>query len=259
MRFAVVGDPVDHSLSPRIHEAGYRELGIEATYEAIRVPIDGFDTVVAQLRSGDLSGANVTMPHKARAFEAVDTHSPAASRTGSVNAITVADGVLTGHNTDIAGVTAAWQGTGLDPETPSLILGAGGAAAAALVARRGNSVFVAARDAASARDLMERTGVPAMAIAWGEGVAGAAVINATPLGMNGEVLPNGPLAVASGLLDMAYGVEETPSVAAFRAQGRPCADGVDMLVGQAIEAFKLFTGQTPPGDVMMAAARRQRD
>ena len=255
MRFAVVGDPVEHSLSPRIHTAAYEALGIGASYESMRVAFDGFAQVVARLRSGDLAGVNVTMPHKANAFEAVDVLAPTASKTRAVNTIAVTDGTLNGYNTDIAGVVAAWKRTGLDPGIPSLILGAGSAAAAALGAGRGGDIFVSARNPATARDLLDRTETVAEIVPWGQGVPGALVINATPLGMNGEVLPDGPLGVASGLIDMAYGGGETPAVAGFRTQGRPYADGLDMLVGQACEAFELFTGHQAPVDVMMAAAR----
>jgi shikimate dehydrogenase len=254
MRFGVVGDPVDHSRSPIIHNAAYRVLEIDATFEAIPVPADAFDQVVTMLRSGELDGVNVTMPHKHNAFASVDGHSDAALRTGAVNTITVDSGKLIGHNTDVAGVIAAYEWMAADPEAPTLVLGAGGAAAAAVVARD-TEVFVSARTEDDIRALAGRIDADILPVPWGEGVAGAVVINATPIGMHGESLPSDALVVASALLDMTYADVQTPAVNSFRSDGRPLADGIDMLVGQAVEAFSLFLGEPGPRDVMMTAAR----
>jgi shikimate dehydrogenase len=254
MRFGIVGDPVGHSLSPAIHTAGFRTRNIEASFDFIPTLSGDFGTVEAMLRSGDLAGVSVTMPHKTHAYEAVDIRTDLADRTHAVNTITAAVGVLTGTNTDVAGVrfaiTAADAGSG-----PALVLGAGGAAAAALVALDGRRLFVSSRDQAAAGDVIARTGVNGVIVPWGEGVAGAAVVNATPIGMHGEELPFGVLAVASAVIDMAYGPNETPAVAYAAAHGLGHADGIDMLVGQALEAFTLFTGAKAPIEAFYEAAR----
>jgi shikimate dehydrogenase len=254
VRLGVVGDPVLHSRSPAIHTAGFRFRGIEATFDFIPTPIDGFDGVEAMLREGDLVGVSVTMPHKTHAYDAVDARSDVALRTRAVNTITADDGVLSGTNTDVEGVRfsvdVADAGVG-----PVLVLGAGGAAAAALVALEGRRMFVSARNANAAGALLERTQVSASVVPWSEGVSGAVVVNATPIGMHGEELPHGVLASASAIIDMAYGSDETPACAYAAAKGLGRADGLDMLVGQAIQAFTLFTGADAPIDVFYEAAR----
>lgn len=254
MRFGIVGDPVGHSRSPAIHTAGFRLRNIAASFDFIPTPIDDFETVEGMLRSGDLAGVSVTMPHKTHAYEAVDITSVHADRTGAVNTITASDAVLTGTNTDIDGVRFAINAAGAG-SGPALVLGAGGAAAAALVALEDRPLFVSSRDQHAAEAVIARTGVGAVVVPWAEGVAGAAIVNATPIGMHGEELPPGVLAVASAVIDMSYGSDETPAIAYAEDQGLRHADGIDMLVGQALEAFTLFTGAEAPIDAFYEAAR----
>jgi shikimate dehydrogenase len=103
--------------------------------------------------------------------------------------------------------------------------------------------------------VLSRTGVKGVVVPWAEGVAGAVVVNATPIGMHGEELPPGVIAVASAVIDMAYGSTETAAIAYATAQGLGHADGIDMLVGQALEAFTLFTGAEAPIEAFYEAAR----
>jgi len=255
MRFAVVGDPVAHSKSPAIHNAAFAALGIEATYGAIRVPAGEFDRIVAELVQGDLDGVNVTMPLKADAFGSVDDLSPAATVADSVNTVTVHDGALVGHNTDVDGVAYAINKLGVDDSSPVLILGAGGAARAAAVALKGRNLFVAARREAAARSVLETTAVVGDVVAWGEHVDNAIVINATPIGMHGGSLPDLVLEHAAAIVDMAYGEGQTSAVRTGWARELPTADGLDMLVGQAAAAFALFVGVEAPVTIMEAAAR----
>ena len=194
------------------------------------------------------------MPHKAAAHASVDRRSEAARRTGAVNTIVVADGELVGHNTDAAGVAYALGKTGDEPSTV-LLLGSGGAAAAALLGIGDREVVVSARNEQQAADLLERTGVEGSTAAWGTAIQGAAVINATPLGMDGENLPDGVVERAGALVDMAYGAGMTPAVRDAVNIGLPYADGIDMLVGQAVEGFELFTGRTISPFVLDMAAR----
>jgi shikimate dehydrogenase len=254
MRFGIVGDPVSHSRSPAIHTAGFALRGIQATFDFLPTPAGEFGIVEAMLRSGDLNGVSVTMPHKANAYEAVDIRTDLAERTGSVNTVTARNGELTGTNTDVAGVKFSVAVANAE-EGPVLVLGAGGAAAASLVALAGRQIFVSARDGDRASEVLARTGVAGSTVTWGEGVAGSLVVNATPIGMHGGALPDGVLVAASAVLDMAYGAEETDACRYAREHGIGCADGLDMLVGQAIEAFALFTGSEPPIDAFYEAAR----
>lgn len=256
MKFGVVGDPVEHSRSPAIHNAAFAALGIDAVYVLLETPADAFPSIVTMLRSGDLHGVNVTMPHKGNAYDAVDHHTDGALRTGAVNTITVKDDVLVGANTDIAGVRYAFDVAGVDDAAPVLVMGAGGAASAALVASEHRDVFVSARSADAATAARVRTDVAGTVVPWGDPVPGAVVVNATPLGMHGERLPYAVVEGASGLIDMTYGGAPSPAIAFADAQRIPHADGLDMLIGQAIEAFTIFTGIEPPTQVIIEAARR---
>ncbi len=255
MRFAVVGDPVEHSRSPAIHNAGFVSLGIDAEFDLWRVPADSFAEVESVLRSGELDGVSVTMPHKLSAFGAVDELSEAARRTGAVNTIVVRSGFLSGYNTDVAGVGYALDAVGSARESAVLLLGYGGAAAAALVAVEGREVSVSGRDPVRAQALIDRVGVVAGVVPWGTAVQSATVINSTPLGMNGEPLPDGVTERASALIDMTYGSRRSPALTDALAIGIPAADGITMLVGQAAEAFEIFTGQRASIFTLEEAAR----
>ncbi len=255
MRFAVVGDPVEHSRSPAIHNAAFAALGIDAEFGWLQVRRGEFDQVVGELRSGELDGVSVTMPHKHAAYKAADERSDRAVRTGAVNTLMVEGDRLMGHNTDVAGVRHALAAIESDEAAPILILGTGGAAAAALLAADGRHIYLSGRSEADARSLAERVGVDVTALAWGEPVSMATVINATPLGMAGEDLPDGVVERAAALLDMTYGSQRSPAVTSALALGIPTTDGLTMLTGQAVEAFELFTGHKAPIMTMEQAAR----
>jgi shikimate dehydrogenase len=255
VKFAVVGDPVEHSRSPAIHNAAFAALGIDAEFGWRQVRRGEFDQVVGELRSGELDGVSVTMPHKHAAYEAADERSERAMRTGAVNTLVVEGDRLMGHNTDVAGVRHALAMIESETTAPILILGNGGAAAAALLAVEGRHVHLSGRSGAGARSLAERVGVEVTVVAWGEPVSMATVINATPLGMAGEDLPDGVVERAAALLDMTYGAQRSSAVAHALALGIPTTDGLTMLTGQAVEAFELFTGQKAPIMTMEQAAR----
>jgi len=256
VRFGVVGDRIEHSRSPAMHSAEYRYLGIDATYELLPTPRDRFDDVVSRLRDGALDGVNVTMPHKLHAFEAADTVDDSALRLSALNTLVVRDGSIEGFNTDVGGVRIARSRLGAEPCTPVHVLGSGGASAAALVAMEGTGpVSISSRDHRKAEDLRRRLRIDATVEPWGATVLGAIVVNATPIGMAGEVLPQGLVEESVGLIDMAYGRSETPAVGLARRLGIAHADGLVMLAGQACEAFTIFTGRDVPLDIFESAAR----
>ena len=249
LNLALLGSPVDHSLSPRLHNAALLAAGIEGTYEARRVDENGMAAAIDEIRRGELDGANVTMPHKRLAAALVDELSAEAARAGSVNTLMVRDGAVVGASTDVAGIRLAWDGL---PHGPALILGSGGAAAAALLALEGRPLVVSARRGTAANRLIERTGVAADHTEWASPVAGAVIVNATPLGMAGESLPPGLLEVASGLFDMPYGALPTEAANTAVALGIPVVAGVEMLVAQAALSFELWTGVEAPIAAMRA-------
>jgi len=253
LKLAVLGDPVAHSLSPRLHNAALRAAGIEGTYEARRVDAGGMAAAIEEIRTGELDGANVTMPHKRLAAGLVDEVGSEAARAGSVNTLALRGASVVGESTDIEGIRLAWRGL---PDGPALILGGGGAAAAALLALEGRPLVVSARSSSAAARLIEQTGVAADVAEWGSPVPGAVIVNATPLGMAGESLPSGLLEVATGLFDMPYGAAPTEAVKRARSLGIPALEGVEMLLAQAARSFELWTGVAAPVAAMRAVLDR---
>lgn len=256
LRLVVLGDPVSHSRSPVMHTAALAALGIPGSYRAVRVDEAGLRSRAAAVRSGALDGANITMPHKRAAHDLCDAVDGPAGRARSVNTWFRDDaGALRGTSTDVPGLRLAWERRALPVDAPVLVLGSGGAAAAATVALADRHPLVSARRPEGIEAITGRTGVAVVAVRWGEAVPGAVVVNCTPVGMRGETLPFG-LEAAAGLFDMAYGDGETPAVAEARRLGLPVADGIDLLVAQAELSFRIWTGRDAPPGVMEQAARK---
>lgn len=255
MRLVLLGDPVAHSRSPAIHRAALAALGLPGSYQARRVDEAGLYRACAEIRAGDLRGANVTMPHKRAAAAAADRLSAEAARCKAVNTLVGEGGEAVGHNTDVGGLRAAGERAGLPPAAPALILGGGGAAAAALLALEGRDLAIATRRAGAGGSLAEAVGVGAVEIPWGRPWPGAVVVNATPLGMEGEDLPAGLIEESVGLIDLPYGSDPTRAATAARRRGLPVVDGLDHLVAQAALSFELWTGIPAPLAAMAAAAR----
>ncbi len=254
IRLVVLGDPIDHSRSPAIHTAALSAAGIDGTYHARRVDEAGLRAAMDELRHGDLAGANITMPHKIAAAQLADRLAEVSRRSGSVNTWLRSNGEIVGTSTDGEGILYALVEASVGDELPPLILGAGGAAAAALLALEDRSPIISARRPEAARELVRRVGVPAPVIEWGGAVDGALVVNATPIGMGGESLPPGVVGSAAALFDMVYGQTDTPAVLQAREMGIAVADGLAMLVGQAAASFRLWTGVEPNHAAMWAAA-----
>lgn len=254
-RLAVLGDPVSHSRSPAMHEAGLRALGLEGSYAAIRATSDEMAIHAQHVRSGHLTGANITMPHKRLAALLADSLTDRAARAGSVNTWLRPGGELVGDSTDIPGVVTAMRRRNV-PAERVLVLGTGGAAAAGLVALDGADLWVAGRSSDRASALIRSVGVEAEVIPWGVPVPGATVVNATPIGMRGESLPRKVIEASSGLFDMVYGDRPTPSVTMATDEYRVAtADGLDLLVAQAEISFELWTGSSPPEGLFEEVAR----
>ncbi|NNF65520.1 MAG: shikimate dehydrogenase [Acidimicrobiia bacterium] len=252
-RLALLGNPVRHSRSPAMHNAALRTLGLAGAYEALRVDHDGMVGAAHGVRSGHFDGANITMPHKQLAFDLADSLSVVAQRAGAVNTWVRSAGRLEGHNTDVDGIVRAWDSASFPSDAPVLILGSGGAAAAACLALHDRKVLVAARRMTAVDEMVHRLGVDATAHPWGVPLTGAVIVNATPIGMHGESLPTAVVARASGLFDMTYGDIPSPAIEAGSALGIPTLDGREMLLGQAMASFTLWTGYAAPEAAMRAA------
>jgi shikimate dehydrogenase len=259
----VIGDPVRHSRSPAIHNAAFAATGLDWVFVALPTTRGRAADAVAAMATFGLGGMSVTMPHKEDVARVLDRLSPLAARLDSVNCVAWQDGGLVGHNTDASGFASALAHVGTDLAGRQVaVLGAGGAAraviAGALDAGAAGVIVVnrtpGRADAAVALD-PERCRV-----GGSDDVADAdVVVNATPLGMTGTPgCPVKPGALSAGqvVVDLVYDPVETDLLAAARAVGALAVDGLGMLVHQAAEAFRLWTGIEPPVDVMLDAARR---
>ncbi|MEX0984249.1 MAG: shikimate dehydrogenase [Actinomycetota bacterium] len=262
--FGVIGWPVVHSLSPAIHNAAIEALGIDAIYVPLPVRPGSLPEALAGLEGLGFSGANVTMPHKTEAAGLMAVTSEDAARLQAVNTIVVADGGLAGHNTDAPGFERMLRhDEGFDAAGASvLLIGAGGAARAcalALARARAARIAVAVRDTASAGALLHAlegldTTVDVLTLGDAPGVRADLIVNATPLGAQGEEVPTPPLEPGMLVIDLLYEPSVTPLVTRARAAGASAAAGLGLLLHQAALSFELWTGQVPPIDVMSAAA-----
>jgi len=259
----VIGDPVRHSLSPAIHNAAFAALGLDWVYVAFPVPRGRGGAAVAAVRDLGLAGINVTMPHKEDVAAACDDLTPDAAVLRSVNTVVSRPGGwMLGHSTDGPGFLAALAEEGIAVDgRRSLVLGAGGAARAVVLALdgAGAEVIVAARRPEAAVAAAGLAG-SARAIALDEVdavVSGAdLVVNATPMGMAGEAPPldTDRLGPAQAVVDLVYDPAETPLLAAARARGARTSNGLGMLVHQAARSFELWTAAEAPLAVMRQAA-----
>jgi shikimate dehydrogenase len=260
----VIGWPVEHSLSPVIHNAAFAALALDWVYVALPVHPERLQPALAGLGSLGFAGANVTMPHKTSVADLIDDLSDDARRLRAVNTI-ICDGELPrGENTDAPGFDRFLRrDAAFDPAGRSvLIFGAGGAArACALALARGGaaSLTVAAREPARVSDLaaaVEGLGTTVRAIAFDDaaGIGAELVVNATPLGAREELLPIPPVGPDVLVVDLLYQPVVTPLQTAARAGGALVFGGIGLLLHQAALSFELWTGQQPPLEVMSAAA-----
>lgn len=266
----LLGDPVDHSLSPLLHNTAFRQLGLDLVYLALPVAAGDVADVIAALGAVGCAGANVTVPHKVAAHAACDEVSGVAAATGAVNTLWWTDGRLHGDNTDVSGFGRVLDAaSGEEPAGPAVVLGTGGAARAVVVAldRAGHAVTVIGRrphaaervaglaDDGDALDLADEQAVAA-AVA-----AATTVVNATPLGMHGERLPDAfhDLRPGQVLHDLVYVEGATPVVADARARGATTVDGRALLAAQAEDGFRRWTGHAPPVGLFEQLLLRQPD
>ena len=253
-RFVLLGDPVAHSRSPDIHRVALKLTGLEGDYAAVRADPQILAEAVQQLRSGLLDGINVTMPLKGAACEIADTLTTVAERAGSVNTLYRTEQGVEGDSTDAAAFADI---AGEDPFSEAeefLVLGAGGSAAAALAGLGQRRVVLSARSREKAAGLASRLGVSEL-VPWGEPRPGAVLVNATPLGMEGEDLPEGVLDAAAGLIDLPYGRSQTPAVIRARELRVPVVDGAEFLARQAAISFQRWTGRPVDFHQLLGAAR----
>ena len=259
----MLGWPLDHSLSPVIHNAAARAAGLDLVYLAFPTPPESLEAAVAGLGALGAVGANVTMPHKEAVTEMLDDLHPDAAAIGAVNTIVAGPSGLTGHNTDIEGFERFLvEDAGLRPEGLDVVVIGGGGAARAMIRAaekmKAGAISVAARDEAKAQAVAGLVG-GASTVAWSDAAAAAGhadlVINATPVGMAGEdLLPDAVFRSGQTVVDLIYSPPSTPLVERARRAGADAWGGLGMLIHQAAASFELWTGVAPPLDAMSAAA-----
>ena len=277
-RAGVIGHPLGHSISPALFEAAFRAAGIDGVYERWDTPPEGLEGRVNALRGGDFLGANVTIPHKEAIVPLLDGRSDLAQRAGAVNTVVREGDKLIGHNTDVMGFARALRDdAGFDAKgKATMLLGSGGAARAvalALIDAGASLIYVVARQPRKIDrmvvDLKPLTpsGTTITWAYWGDGSylrsleRADLLVNCTPIGVAGSDT-NGHSPVEASLIrpktlvfDLVYNPAETPLVQAAKAAGARAVPGMAMLVYQAAESFRLWTGQEADTGAMFEAAK----
>jgi shikimate dehydrogenase len=255
----LIGDPVSHSLSPRMQNAAFAARGLDWAYVPLPVPAERLEAAVQGLVGLGFAGANVTIPYKTAVVAFCDELDEVAERAGSVNTLVVRDGVILASSTDGPAVVGLVEAAG----AAVLILGAGGAAqavATSLLDTGASSLTVAARDSERAHALVARlkTLFPERELhaseTWPPSEGATLVVNATPVRDEALVRPQ----AAQQLVDLAYNADGRPTALVQAAGDAGCArivDGLDVLVAQGAQSFERWTGIPAPRDVMRAALR----
>jgi shikimate dehydrogenase len=258
-RAAVLGSPIAHSLSPVLHRAAYKELGLDWTYDAVECDEPALPGFLASL-DVKWAGLSLTMPLKRAVIALLDDVSPMAEMTGVANTVVLRDGRKSGDNTDVHGIVASLREAGVDRVRTATVLGAGATAISALAAAR----ELGARDARIVARSAERAGLaveaadriglyadfepwPGSAAAWGTEL----VVATVPAGGTDSLVA--PATWPRVLLDVVYAPWPTALAAAATAAGVTVVGGLPMLVHQAARQVELMTGQAAPVEAMRRA------
>lgn len=258
----LLGDPVEHSLSPAMQNAAFAAAGCDAVYVALRVSAPAFPTLLAGLAAAGVMG-NITVPHKESGARLVACATEAVRATGACNTFWVERGQLWGDNTDVVGVrVAAMELLGELRGARALVLGAGGSARAVVWAlvQGGATVGVRARRPDRAVALAQHFAAQGVEVAVVRSLRRERfdlVVNATPLGLRPEdpwpLDPEREEVAIGAALDLVYGPAPTPWVQTLRAAGIPAVDGLPVLLHQGAAAFERWWGQAAPLEAMRAA------
>ena len=274
----VIGWPVEHTLSPTMHNAAFDALGLNWRYLPLPVPPGQVEVAVKGVAALGFRGVNVTVPHKQAVMPALDSIAPDAKALGAVNTLVIerdeGDQVrISGYNTDAQGFVGALRHDGCDPkEKGAVVVGAGGGARAVvygLLVAGAREILVFDVEPSRAQSLVSDLGsvgtlstLPLTTETLVESARAAdLLINATPMGMwprvDGSVWPDGvPIPAHLTVFDLVYNPLETRLMRKARESGARAIGGLRMLVGQGALAFEMWTGQPAPVEVMMSACER---
>lgn len=275
----LIGFPLGHSLSPVLHQTALAEAGLNGTYELFSISplpegLPNLKALLARLRSSELQGLNVTIPHKQSVIPLVDELTPSAAAIGAVNTLYMKSGQLVGDNTDAPGFWADLAHLPIQNAKSALVLGAGGAARAVVFALLTRGWIVSITDLRqeqvdglythySAQDFdsskLEVVPFTPKAIEQA-GLTSDLVVNTTPMGMHPNIEnsawpENIALPTQTCIYDVVYNPMETKLLKYAFAAGLPCRNGLGMLVEQAALAFERWTGFSPTRSRMLEAVR----
>ncbi len=267
----IIGDPVEHTLSPAMQNAAFQALGLDWVYVPYHVTEEDLPAAIYGMRSLGIRGLNVTIPHKVEVLPLLDSLDKLAEQIGAVNTVINRDGKLTGYNTDAFGFLQALAGNGVEIEGKNIVvMGAGGAARAAAMALggKGANLIVINRTAKTATELVARVsyflpGARIMALEMNEenlrAVAGDSqiIINTTSMGMNpyanNSPMPAHLIQPHHTVFDVVYSPLKTKLLRDAEMGGAKTINGLDMLVWQGGAAFEIWTGKKAPIDAMKLA------
>ena len=249
-KYFVIGNPINHSLSPKLHNYWLTKNNIKAVYDRKKINQGDLESVISQVKEKKINGINVTVPFKKAVIPYLDQLSPEAEQTQSVNTIILSNGNLVGHNTDIAGFSRAIEELNLNIQNKKIfILGAGGVVPSIIFALKKMSVsqiIVSNRTKKKAEDLKSQFHSLEI-VDWGDIKDFDVIINATSLGLNKESINLDFSKVTNNKLfyDVIYNPEETNFLKEAKRLGNKIENGKLMFVYQAFEAFKLWHGIEP--------------
>jgi len=266
----VIGNPVEHSLSPAIHNAAFQKLGLNFVYLAFRVEAIG--EAIKGLRAlGNFRGASVTIPHKVAAVPFLDSVEPTARHIGAINTIVAEGGTLTGHNTDAIGALRALREGGAELKGRQVVMLGSGGAARAIAFALGTETGIerltllgidSQERTALARDLQSKTGMTVQESLLDEGALrkilpdSHVLIHCTPMGMspktNETAVPTALLHTGLTVMDIVYNPRDTQLLKDAKARGCRTIPGLEMFLHQAAAQFELWTHHAAPADVMRA-------
>ncbi|MBN1374927.1 MAG: shikimate dehydrogenase [Dehalococcoidia bacterium] len=266
-----MGDPIEHSVSPAMHNGSFKALGLDYVYVPFRVKKEDLASAVKAMRALNICGVNVTIPHKVDIIPLLDEIDPLAREIGAVNVLVNNDGKLTGHNTDAEGFLHVLLEHGVEPEGKNvIILGAGGAARALafILAGRGANLIMLNRTpgkaARCAADVSASTGQTAEVLALNANnladamERGQILVNTTSVGMfpavNDSLVPGSLMRSSLVVADIVYNPYQTRLLAEAGRAGARIINGLEMLIWQGALAFEKWTGRKAPLNVMRKEA-----
>jgi shikimate dehydrogenase len=269
-KLGLIGYPLGHSLSPKIHAAALKACGLQGDYSLFPIPPEdtqALQDLLNRVRAGEVHGLNATIPHKQNVISLLDELTPTARAIGAVNTIYLRENKLIGDNTDAPGFLfdlMKFIGDGrLLIGNSALVLGAGGSARAVVfaLANDGWHVTISARRVEQAQQLAQsfpKYQLPVTNYTDLQPLTFDLIVNTTPLGMSPNIetspLPeNTVLSKSTFVYDLVYNPRETKLVKDAHAQGLQATTGLGMLIEQAALAFELWTGHTPPRDILWNA------